>query len=111
MLPLIRMSSNVIYEVAIAKKEFFGAGYTAKDDKDDITLSVELNGLSHSETGDAKTGGYHGGNENSGDANGGEENMVAVACMVAAVCMEEVRTAAADSMVQAKNMKARKALY
>ncbi len=64
-------SSNLIYEVAIAKKEFFGAGYTVKDDKDDITLSVELNGLSHSETGDAKTGGYHSGDANGGDMSGG----------------------------------------
>ncbi len=65
-------TSNLIYEVAISKKEFFGEGYTAKDDKDDITLSVELNGLSHSETGDAKTGGYHNGNTSSGDMSGGE---------------------------------------
>ncbi len=55
-------SSNMIYEVAIAKKEFFGNGFTTKDVLSDITLDVELNGLSHSETGDAKTGGgSHGG--------------------------------------------------
>lgn len=65
-------TSNLIYEVAIAKKEFFGAGYTAKNDKEEITLSVELNGLLHSETGDAKTGGYHEGNKSGGDMNGEE---------------------------------------
>jgi hypothetical protein len=63
-------ASNLIYEVAISKKEFFGAGYTPKDDKNDITLNVELNGIPHSETGDAKSGGYHEGNTSSGDANG-----------------------------------------
>jgi len=49
-------ASNMVYEVSIAKKEFFGAGYSAKDLLSDITLNVELNGLSHAETGDAKDG-------------------------------------------------------
>lgn len=47
-------SSNIVYEIAIPKTEFYGAGYTAKDLKNDITLTVELNGLSRSETGDAR---------------------------------------------------------
>jgi len=46
--------SNMVYEIAIAKNEFYGAGYSAKDLSAGITLSVELNGLSHAATGDAK---------------------------------------------------------
>ena len=60
-------SSNMIYEVAIAKKDFFGTGFTAKDVLGDITMDVELNGLSHSETGDMKSGGGpHGGGMHAG---------------------------------------------
>ncbi|MFT4155690.1 hypothetical protein [Parafilimonas sp.] len=70
-------SLNMIYEIAIAKKELFGTGYTAKDLSGNITLSVELNGLSRAATGDAKSGGappagdMHGGMEGGGMRGGG----------------------------------------
>jgi hypothetical protein len=52
-------SSNLIYEVAVSKKEFFGVNYSPKDAKNEITLSVELNGLSHTDIGDAKNSDDH----------------------------------------------------
>jgi len=71
-------SANMVYEIAIAKKAFFGAGYSAKDALNDITLNVELNGLSKSETGDAKNGkgggahgGFHGGMNGGGGTDDG----------------------------------------
>ena len=36
-------TSNLIYEIAIPKKEFFGASFSAKDASADINLSVEIN--------------------------------------------------------------------
>lgn len=81
-------ASNLIYEIAIAKKEFFGASYTTKESMEDITLSAEINGLSKSELGsEGKTNGYqktgmqtggmhdgggmHGGGMRGGGFNGG----------------------------------------
>ena len=52
-------SSNLVYEIGIAKKEFFGADYTAKDELENIGLNVELNGLSRNELGDEKNGGHY----------------------------------------------------
>lgn len=69
--------SNMVYEVAIAKKEFYGADYILKNTLADITLNVELNGLSHAEIGDAKNGthshssGVHGGMEDGGNMGSG----------------------------------------
>ena len=63
-------ASNLIYEVAISKKEFFGAEYTAKEAMEDITLSVELNALPHSALGDEKSGGYHTGMHGGGSGGG-----------------------------------------
>ena len=40
-------SNNLIYEVAINKKEFFGDTYSSKDEEGNISLEVEVNGLPH----------------------------------------------------------------
>jgi len=66
--------SNMVYEIAIAKKEFYGAGYNVKDLSGDITLSVELNGLSHAETGDAKYEAPHGEEMEGEDKQGSEKH-------------------------------------
>ena len=66
--------SNMVYEIAIAKNEFYGAGYSAKDLSGDITLSVELNGLSHAETGDAKYEAPHGEEMEGEDKQGSEKH-------------------------------------
>ena len=66
-------TSNLIYEIAIAKKEFFGAAYSSKDAMDDITLSVEINALKNAE-GDGKYAGHNsggGGMHMSGGMQGG----------------------------------------
>ncbi len=60
-------ASNFICEIAIAKKEFFGKNYIAKEAMESITLGVEVNALPKSESpGEGrnpvyKTGGTHGG--------------------------------------------------
>ncbi|MEP6465663.1 MAG: hypothetical protein ABJB05_05135 [Parafilimonas sp.] len=63
-------TSNLYYEVAIAKKELFGNDFSAKDATADITLNVEINALQHSSgenTGSSGMhGGYHGNNGGSG---------------------------------------------
>ena len=66
-------ASNLIYEVAIAKKEFFGSGYILKDMMEDITLSVEVNGLPHSEAG-SNNSSYHDMHGGQGGMHGGYGN-------------------------------------
>ncbi len=53
--------SNLVYEIAIPKKEFWGADFAAKEALGDITLSVEINGLPRSSSpgGETRSGGYH----------------------------------------------------
>lgn len=71
-------ASNLIYEVAIAKKEFFGNDYSPKDANDEITLSVEVNGIPHAENsynhayhgGGFQGSGMHGGGMHSGNRGG-----------------------------------------
>lgn len=76
-------AGNIIYELAIAKKEFFGSGYTPKQAMEDITLSVEVNALPRSASGDeSRNGGnsYQGGGMHGGGGmhkegfNGGERS-------------------------------------
>ena len=38
-------SSNLIYEICIAKKDFFGPAYASVKNLGEITLNVEINGL------------------------------------------------------------------
>jgi hypothetical protein len=57
-------ASNLIYEIAIPKKEFFGAHYSPKEASEEITLSVEVNALKHMPT--------EGGNKNSDGESHGE---------------------------------------
>ncbi|HEY2726676.1 MAG TPA: hypothetical protein VGI61_05855 [Parafilimonas sp.] len=67
-------TSNLYYEIAIAKKDFFGNDYSAKDAAADITLSVEINALQHSsnESSGSSGSGYHGGyHGNGGGMRGG----------------------------------------
>lgn len=62
-------ASNLIYEVSIAKKEFLGDNFSAKDIADEITLNVEVNGIPHAETGNNHA--YHGGGFQGGGMRGG----------------------------------------
>ena len=65
-------TSNLFYEVAISKKEFYGTYYSPANDIGDITLSVEINGLKDAENLTQGNGGHHwqGGNGD-GVAGGG----------------------------------------
>ena len=68
-------ASNLFYELAISKKEFFGSSYTAKDELSDIILSVEVNALSHSDAGDDnKNPVYYNGKAPQGNLQGGGFN-------------------------------------
>jgi hypothetical protein len=77
-------ASNLFYEIAIPKKEFFGADYSPKEASEEITLSVEVNALKHmpsegqNKSGDGEShgegmndGGMHGGGMH-GSGMGGE---------------------------------------
>lgn len=50
-------SNNLIYEVAIKKKEFFGSTYSSKTEGGNINLEVEVNALPHYDG--EKIKGYH----------------------------------------------------
>lgn len=72
-------SSNLIYEIAISKKEFFGADYSSKETSNDITLSVEVNALPRSAAtmqgkSNYQGGGMHGGMHGGGMHQGGGYN-------------------------------------
>jgi hypothetical protein len=67
-------SSDLVYELAIPVKEFFGDGYTAKNATDEITLNVEVNALKQTSSPGENSGGsdYHGsGRYGSGTRSGG----------------------------------------
>ncbi len=65
-------ASNLIYEVSISKKEFFGADYNSKETSGDILLNVEINGLhnigknNQNQYSENHEGGMHGGGMHGG---------------------------------------------
>ncbi len=68
-------ASNFICEFAIAKKEFFGTNYTAKEAMENITLGVEVNALPKSEYPKSRNPVYKGSGMHEGGMQGGGGGM------------------------------------